>query len=285
MLGYVRAYRPEMKFKDFDMYKGVYCSLCKAIGKRYGLLARLTLSYDFTLLAILRMAAREEKVRMCASRCSFNPLKKCYDCSGGSRDIDYTADVSMMTFYFKVRDNVADSKFLKKFLCKMLMPYANHIYKKAKKNNPVIAQRLEELMARQAQLESRNVGIDQAADPSAKMLAEMTAFGMDSSDNDALKRVGYFLGRWVYITDAVDDCEKDLKSGNFNPLKKSFTSPDFKKHSEEMLSLTIGEAIRNLEKLKLYRFGDIIYNVFVYGTQCTANKVIYKEVGQNEKSV
>ena len=62
MLGYVRAYRPEMKFKDYDMYKGVYCSLCKSIGKRYGLLARLTLSYDFTFLAILRMAVRENRV-------------------------------------------------------------------------------------------------------------------------------------------------------------------------------------------------------------------------------
>ena len=79
-----------MKFKDYDMYKGVYCSLCKSIGKRYGLLARLTLSYDFTFLAILRMAVRKNKVCMKKSHCSFNPMKKCYDCSGSSVDIAYT---------------------------------------------------------------------------------------------------------------------------------------------------------------------------------------------------
>ena len=249
MLGYVRAYRPEMKFKDYDLYKGVYCSLCKAIGRRYGLLARLTLSYDFTFLAILRMAVREDKVHMCRSRCSFNPMKKCYDCSGGSSDIDYTADVSMITFYYKIKDNIADGGFFKKLLCKMLMPYVNHIFKKAKKNNPVIASDIE------------------------------------CSDNEALKRLGYYIGRWVYITDAADDCEDDLKSGSFNPLKKRYTSPDFKTYCEEMLSLTVGEAINNLKKLKIYRFYDIINNVLIYGTDYTAKKVIYKEVGSCEKSV
>ena len=285
MLGYVRAYRPEMKFKDYDLYKGVYCSLCKAIGRRYGLLARLTLSYDFTFLAILRMAVREDKVHMCRSRCSFNTMKKCYDCSGGSRDIDYTADVSMITFYYKIKDNIADGGFFKKLLCKMLMPYANHIFKKAKKDNPVIAEKLGDLMKKQAIAEKNGAGLDEAADASATMLAVMVSSDIECSDNEALKRLGYYLGRWVYITDAADDCEDDLKSGSFNPLKKRYTSPDFKTYCEEMLSLTVGEAINNLKKLKIYRFYDIINNVLIYGTDYTAKKVIYKEVGSYEKSV
>lgn len=274
-----------MKFKDYDLYKGVYCSLCKSIGKRYGLAARLTLSYDFTFLAILRMAVRENKVCMHKSHCSFNPLKKCYDCSAESPDIAYTADVSMLTFYHKVKDNIDDSRFFKKLLCKMLMPYANHIYKKAKKNNPKIAEKLERLMERQSLAERNNAGIDEAADSSARMLAEMVSCNIDSSDNAALERLGYFLGRWVYIIDAVDDCADDIKNGSFNPLKDRYTSADFKSRSEEMLSLTVGEAINNLKKLKIYRFYDIINNILIYGTQYSARKVIYKEVGSCEKSV
>lgn len=285
MLGYVRAYRPEMKFKDYDMYKGVYCSLCKSIGRRYGLIARLTLSYDFTFLAILRMAVRKNRVCMKKSHCSFNPMKKCYDCSGSSVDIAYTADVSMLTFYYKIKDNIADSNFFKKLLCKMLLPYANHIYKKAKKNNPVIAEKLGRLMEAQAEAEKRNAGVDEAADASAKMLAEMLSTDIESSDNAALNRVGYYLGRWVYLIDAVDDCGDDIKSGNFNPLKRRYNLPDFKTNCERMLSLTVGEAINNFNKLEIYRFYDIIDNVLIYGTECSAKKVIYKEVEGCEKSV
>lgn len=285
MLGYVRAYRPEMKFKDYDAYKGVYCSLCKTIGKRYGLLARLTLSYDFTFLAVLRMAVREDCVKMCPSRCTFNPLKKCYDCSRDNADLNYTADASMLTFYFKIKDNIEDSGFFKKMLCKILLPYANHIYKRAKNNCPETAEKIADLMKKQGRAEQNDVGLDEAADASAKMLSVMLTSDIKSSDDEALGRLGYYLGRWVYIADAVDDCEDDIKSGSFNPLKKKFGSPEYKQYCKDMLSLTIGEAVNEFDKLKIYRFKDIIENVLIYGTNCSAKKVICKEAKKNEKSV
>ncbi|MGN1118468.1 MAG: DUF5685 family protein, partial [Acutalibacteraceae bacterium] len=42
MIGYVRVYKPEMKIKHYEEYRAVYCSLCRILGKRYGLIARLT---------------------------------------------------------------------------------------------------------------------------------------------------------------------------------------------------------------------------------------------------
>lgn len=56
MFGYVKAYKPELKVRDYEQYKAVYCSLCKTLGREYGLFARLTLSYDFTFAALLRLA-------------------------------------------------------------------------------------------------------------------------------------------------------------------------------------------------------------------------------------
>ena len=137
----------------------------------------------------------------------------------------------------------------------------------------------------QAEAEKRDAGVDEAADASAKMLAEMVSTDIEASDNTALNRLGYFLGRWVYLIDAVDDCEDDIKTGSFNPLKKQYSLPDFKIYCERMLSLTVGEAINNLNKLEIYRFYDIIDNVLVYGTECSAKKVICKEVERCEKSV
>lgn len=56
MFGYVRIYKPELKVGEYEQYQGVYCSLCKQLGKSCGQTARLSLSYDLTFFALFRMA-------------------------------------------------------------------------------------------------------------------------------------------------------------------------------------------------------------------------------------
>lgn len=77
MFGYVRACKPELKIKEYETYKAVYCSLCRLMGREYGLWSRFTLSYDFTFLALLNMAMTDGCDPVERGRCFFNPLKKC----------------------------------------------------------------------------------------------------------------------------------------------------------------------------------------------------------------
>lgn len=281
MLGYVRAYKPEMKFKDYEAYKGVYCSLCKVIGKRYGLIARLTLSYDFTFFAILRMALVPECPGFTKSHCSFNPAKKCMDCSRDNRQLEYVADVSMLTAYHKLKDNISDSGFFKRIFCKMLLPYAKRIYKKARARVVNEADLAEKLMKKQAEVEKKSdTGTDEAADMSAKLLSGLLVSGIDCENKNELERFGYCFGRWVYLIDAVDDCKKDIKSGSFNPLKNKFNSDDFKDYCEELLNLSMGEAARSFEKLKIYRFYDILSNIIYDGSEAVMKKVLQGEAGK-----
>ena len=58
MFGYIRVDKSELKIKDYEMYKAVYCTLCRKLGRKYGILSRLTLSYDFTFLALLNMSLK-----------------------------------------------------------------------------------------------------------------------------------------------------------------------------------------------------------------------------------
>ena len=80
MFGYIRISKPELKVKEYEMYKAVYCSLCKYLGKEYGILSRLTLSYDFTFLALLNMSLKDGCENFHKGRCAFNPIKKCNYC-------------------------------------------------------------------------------------------------------------------------------------------------------------------------------------------------------------
>lgn len=273
MLGYVRAYKPEMKFKDYELYKGVYCTLCKSLGKRYGLIPRFILSYDFTFFAMVRMAVRQQCPGFKKSHCSFNPAKKCLDCNRDNEDIAYTADVSVLMMYHKLCDNINDSKFFKKLLCRILMPYAKHLYKKACKRVGDIYTVLENQMARQQEIEKGYATLDEAADPSAVMLAELLCYNINCNDNEALRQFGYMLGRWVYITDAVFDCTDDIKDGSFNPLKDMYITENYDEYCKMMWNLTIGEAIRNYKRLKIYRFNDILCNVLYDGTDAVTSKV------------
>lgn len=265
-----------MKFKDYDIYKGVYCSLCKELGKRYGLIARLTLSYDFTFFAMVRMAVRTGCVKFRSSRCTFNPAKKCLDCGRGNEDTAYTADISMLMLYHKLRDNIADSGFFKRLLCLLAMPYAKHVYKKAKQRQPEAAKIIEEQMSRQSEIESRNAGLDEAADPSAKMLSLLLALKIECESIESLRQFGYMTGRWVYIIDAADDCADDIKDNSFNPLKKRSEEENFNAYCEEMLNLTMGEAINNYKKLKINRFNDILENILYDGSEAVVNTVLKK---------
>ena len=56
MFGYVKTDKPEMKVKEYEAYRGLYCSLCKAMGKHFGVFSRLTLSYDITFLVLARLS-------------------------------------------------------------------------------------------------------------------------------------------------------------------------------------------------------------------------------------
>ncbi len=285
VLGYIRAYKPEMKFKDYELYKGVYCTLCKSLGKRYGLISRFILSYDFTFFAMTRMAVRQSCPKFKASHCSFNHAKKCLDCNRDNEDIAYTADVSILMMYHKLRDNINDSKLFKRMLCRLALPYAKRRYKKACARVGDVYKILEEQMTRQAELEKRGAALDEAADPSAVMLSELLGYNIECDNLQSLKKFGYMVGRWVYITDAVHDCKSDIKAGSFNPLKKSFESEDFAEYSEEMMNLTIGEAIMSYKELKIFRFDDILTNVLYDGVYSVTKKVLGKGDCKNEKSL
>lgn len=271
MFGYIRAYKPELKFKDYDSYKGVYCSLCKSIGRNYGPVMRLTLSYDFTFFALLRLSLSPEVCRMSGSHCSFNPLKKCLDCGKENSEIDYTADVSVLLTYYKILDNIRDGSFIKKILYYLILPFFSLKRKKALKKAEKADCIIGKYMAVQSAKENNGAGPDEASDPTARMMSELLCLGFP--ENEELKQFGYFFGRWVYLIDAADDCRDDIKNGSFNPLKPYYGA-DFKNRCRSMLEMTAGEAASHYEKIELKQFSEITDNIIYYGTLAVMNKVL-----------
>ena len=133
MLGYVKTYKPELKIKDYEAYRGLYCSLCRTLGRQYGVMSRLLLSYDVTFLLVVMLSVKNALPTFKKGRCPFNLAKRCNYCVDCSSFLSFAAAVTVLMFYYKVKDNIADSGFFKRLLMRMILPYASHLRKKALK--------------------------------------------------------------------------------------------------------------------------------------------------------
>ena len=274
MFGYIRAYKPELKVKEYETYKAVYCSLCKRLGKNYGVLSRFTLSYDFTFLALLNMSLNGKVPCYEKKRCAFNPAKKCVYCKEKA-DFEMPSAIAMIMLYYKLLDNIADEKGFKKLGAMMIKPLFKRAYKKAKQKYPDIEKCVNEFCVNQNALEKAEcTEIDRAADPTALALGKIFEFcSSDESQKRVLNRLGYCVGRYIYLLDAACDFEKDIKQGSYNVLKYGYDGENIKDYAvnriKPQLYFCINEAAKAFELLDIKKYKSILGNVIYLGMEET----------------
>lgn len=275
MFGYVKAYKPELRIKEWEMYKAVYCSLCRSLGKSYGLMARFTLSYDFTFLALLSMSLSDgfpEAERKC---CALNPLKKCNYCKNKDDSLDFAASAAMIMLYYKLLDNLEDEKGFSRLKYILLKPSFKKAYKKAAKSNAKVDKIFKEYYNSQVKVQmDAECGIDAAAEPTAVMLSKVFELcSEDDMNRRALSRMGYCMGRYIYILDAAKDLPDDLKTGNFNPYKNN---KEYKQDALRQIKVCIGETVLAFELLEIKQLKNILGNIIYLGLEDTAKKELEK---------
>lgn len=287
MFGYVRPYQPELRFKEYDAYKAAYCSLCKEMGRRYGRFLRFTLSYDLTFLALLHLSLREGPLQLEKKKCVCNPLKKCnyFACSReGTESLAFSAAVSVILVYYKVCDNISDEKLLKSLCYRFLRLFLKKPHRKAAADFPQVEELAASYIAAQNRAEQQNASLDAAAEPTAFMLSELFALCAPSAETRALKRLGYCMGRWIYLADAVADLADDLKKQRFNPLaaefSKGFAPEQLKKRAFPLLNISAGGAAEAFELVEIKRFKNILGNIIYLGLENSATHLLK----ENKKS-
>lgn len=303
MFGYIRICKPQMKICEYEVYQSVYCTLCRNLGKKLGLPSRLMLNYDYTFLTMVMIALSGQKSAFVQGRCTFNPTKKCGRCTTHDEAFEYTSALTAIMFYHKLRDNIRDSSGGRKLLWKALMPYANHVRKKAAKLYPNDDALVNDYIDRQFAAESRaietgEVIIDELCEPTADAISAIAAkLSPDPNDQIILKRFGYFLGRWIYLIDALDDLNEDIMDGSFNPLVMmySLTAEDVQNKSEnyensrcfgnDSLNLSISEAIKYYELLDFGEFKPILDNIMYQGISGAQKAALFVERGKSKKEL
>lgn len=289
MFGYVTPLKSELKIKDYVKFRSYYCGLCMSLKENIGNLPRLTLNYDMAFLAVLLDSITEKEPSVEIRRCFPHPLEK-KPIIINNNSIDYAAAMNLSLYYFKVKDDIQDDNKLKsKLLEKVLYPYEKKLNKSIKKISAIIENNLKELSDLEKNKNFSN--IDEISHPFSdivgNILKEYPYTLID--DNEVLRNnlynLGYTLGKWIYLIDAVDDLKEDIENKKFNPIIFLFNQ-DSKPYEEllnsikDRLEFTILNCAYNckeiLSKLPLKRNSDILKNILELGIMDKYLSVINK---------
>ena len=279
MFGYLQIQKSELLVRESEAYKAVYCGLFRQMGKDYSVFTRFTLSYDCTFYAMLLMSLNLSCKGFKDGRCTCNPLKKCKFATDSGDAYRKAAAFSMISVYYKIIDDIQDSGFFKKLLCRIIKPFFSHQRKKAADKYPDMDKAVSDMMKMQYDAEhSEKPSVDMSAHPTALMLAAvLSAEAHDEIQKRVLYEFGYHIGRWIYLVDAADDIEKDIKSNGFNPFVNKKTgevkSSDFIK---AVLNQSLARAYDAYNLLNFTDFKGILDNMMLLGFPASQNRVTSK---------
>ena len=234
MYGYVRPCRSELKVREAERYTAAYCGLCHALGRRCGPLARLSVSYDVTFLAMLLSDGSE---KICERRCVRHPFRK-KRCLCGGAGFEKAADYGVIFQWWKLQDERQDERGGKRLLAHVLSRLFRRAYRAAAAREAAFdrftRERLEELSRMEKE---RRPSLDAPADCFARILAECSEGAGETERRRCLREILYHVGRSIYILDAIDDREEDEREGRYNALLLRYE--DWDGETEEKLRDTL----------------------------------------------
>lgn len=273
MFGYIIVNKAEMKFKEFDIYHSYYCGLCQVLKKRYGRRGQLTLSYDMTFVLMLLTALYEPETLKGACKCIAHPFEK-HEIRSNILT-EYIADMNVLFSYYKCMDDWEDDKKLHRLL------FAKLLEGKTKKQKELYQDKLRKinmLMHDLSKAEKENCqDIDLVSGLWGKVMAEIVACREDEwADN--LRALGYQLGKFIYLLDAYEDVEEDIKKKRYNPLKNHFGEPDFEEGCRTILTMLMAQCCKEFEQLPILENVEILRNILYSGVWCRYEAVREKRL-------
>ncbi len=260
MFGYVTANSEELKIKDYNFYRSCYCGLCRVLKKRHGLIAPLTLSYDMTFVVLLLSALYETPFKSGSSRCIVHPAKK--HPTNINKWTEYAADMTILLAYHNMLDDWQDDKDVTRLAAAKALEKA---YKKVVQLYPRQAEAVKVYMVKTAESEKRgDTDLDLVSGFTGECLGNLFTVEEDVW-KDPLYKTGFYLGKFIYLMDAVDDLEKDKKKGAYNPLIGLSSRKDFEAYIENTLIMMMAECSKSFELLPIVQYTDILRNILYSG--------------------
>lgn len=215
MYGYIRPDKQELRVREYELFRAAYCGLCETLRSRYGLSARFAVNYDLTFLAMALSGPFAAEPR----RCPAHPFHK-RQCLCGSPALETAADYSVILARWKLADAADDENGGRALLAEAGQAVWKRAYEKATARRPDFDGNTRKCLEELAALEKDGCrSLDRMADCFARIIAFAAGGAADAARERILRELFYHVGRYVYILDAVDDLEEDVRLDRYNPLR------------------------------------------------------------------
>jgi len=284
MFGYIKPYKPELKLKEITKYSNAYCALCDQLKRDYGFTSRFILNYDITFLLLCLNHLDNRDVENRKIRCPYNPMRvKKVELSTNA--LHYSAFINYWLVTEKLFDDYADDKnYFKSFLRKYLI--SKKCFKKSKYLYAGKVNTLASLLHRVYQSENHIVDsfdFDNVTNAFGEFFAEI--FFVDNiafEKENLLRKLFFQIGKWIYIIDAYDDFEKDIKKNRFNLLYSLSENDKMEKTEAFEKALSIHLQLKQkidvlLKELADFFNDECLINILTFGLDNVFYKITEKK--------
>ncbi len=291
MFGYIKPDRDNLLVKDLALYKAVYCGLCATIRNNVSFILPFKLSYDFVFLTMVREAITEEKAILTKGRCKYNPLKKvAYSIPKDSAL--FTANSALILTCLNIKDDLSDgdtSIFKKAVQLPLYLHFSAKVKGLAKKFPEYdelmkrITKSLDDLSLAEKE---KSADIDYVSGLFGNVLSDILSFGLEGKDELIARSIGKAVGIYIYTADAIDDLEKDERSGVFNPLLSHFGTSKSVRDNINAIDSSLAMHTKNMiaafNLLDKSPYSAIIENILELGLSKESYRIMTKNGGKND---
>ncbi len=260
MFGYVTVHQSELKVREYETYRASYCGLCHSLKKRHGRIGQMTLSYDMTFIALLLTGLYEPQTLNGSGRCLAHPLQLHHYRENSY--FDYAADMNVMFTWYKCLDDWNDERKPGRWLfAQALRPKMKKIRRLYPEKTELVERELDAL----SRMEREGIcDVDRTAGHFGEIMAELFVYREDEW-KQTLRRMGFYFGKFIYLMDAYEDIEDDLKHGRYNPLADLYRKDTFEEDCQEILKMMMAETSRAFEQLPILEDAEILRNILYAG--------------------
>lgn len=261
MFGYIIANSKILSEEEKQRYKACYCGLCRSLKKRHGQLGRMTLTYDMTFLVLVLTSLYEPQECDGCERCIVHPARK--HSYSSSEISDYAADMNVALAYLNQLDNWKDDRNIFSLLHAKLLKKK---YLRVTTQYPRQCGAMKTCLQQLSDFEkSGEQNPDIAANIFGKLMGELFVLREDGRWSPTLRKMGEYLGQFIYIMDAVLDLDKDIRRGRYNPFASSRNAGRGDEHFREVLSMLIGNCCMQFDILPLVTDVSLMRNILCSG--------------------
>ena len=236
-----------------------------------------------TFVALLLSALYDEPVESSTCKCVAHP----FEAHATSRSVftDYAADMNLLLSYYKCLDDWTDER---KWKGRLRAAALRGRDKMVEARYPEKAEHIYTLLEHIHLYEkAQEPDVDLASGCFGEIMGEILACRKDEWEDD-LRRMGFFLGKFIYLMDAYEDLPEDRKKNRYNPLKELAKRPDYEVQMEQILRMMIAESTVRFEQLPCLVDVDILRNILYDGVWNHYNKIQMKkseEKNDDKKSI